>query len=158
WKRVPLWQPLEFLDRYADVPGMYVGGWYDLYQEDSFYTALAGRQKSPVHLVMGPWTHLGFDDFFGDVDFGQKAVMSPDDYFELQVRWFDRTLRDAAPADAPLPPVKIFVMGGGDGTRTAAGKLQHGGTWRNEQEWPLARTDYQPFYFHSSGLLSTSPP
>ncbi|HEY3057425.1 MAG TPA: CocE/NonD family hydrolase [Chloroflexota bacterium] len=158
WKRVPLWQPLEFLDRYADVPGMYVGGWYDLYQEDSFYTALAGRQKSPINLLLGPWTHLGFDDFFGDVDFGPTAILSPDDYFELQLRWFDRTLKGADAGNAAEPPVKLFVMGGGDGTKTPAGKLHHGGTWRNEQEWPLARADYEPFYFHHGGLLSTVLP
>jgi len=156
WKRVPLWQPLEFLDRYADIPGMYVGGWYDLYQEDSFYTALASRKKGPINLLMGPWTHLGFDDFFGDVDFGPAAVLSPDDYFALQLRWFDRTLQGAG-AEAE-PPVKIFVMGGGDGTKTAAGKLRHGGTWRHEREWPPARADYRAFYFHPSSLLSTELP
>jgi putative CocE/NonD family hydrolase len=110
WKNVPLWQPVEFLDRYADVPGMYVGGWYDLYQEDSFYTALAGRKKGPINLLMGPWTHLGFDDFFGDVDFGPTAVLTPDEYFSLQLRWFDRTLKATA-SDAAAkvqPPVRIF--------------------------------------------------
>jgi putative CocE/NonD family hydrolase len=160
WKNVPLWQPVEFLDRYADVPGMYVGGWYDLYQEDSFYTALAGRKKGPINLLMGPWTHLGFDDFFGDVDFGPTAVLTPDEYFSLQLRWFDRTLKATA-SDAETevqPPVRIFVMGGGDGTQTPAGKMQHGGRWRDEHEWPLARADYRAFYFHRGGLLSTELP
>jgi predicted acyl esterase len=49
-------------------------------------------------------------------------------------------------------------MGGGDGTKTAAGKLHHGGTWSHEQEWPLARADYRAFYFHRGGLLSTELP
>ena len=40
-------------------------------------------------------------------------------------------------------PVHIFVMGTGDGRKTADGKLNHGGYWRDEHEWPLAlrRTD-----------------
>jgi putative CocE/NonD family hydrolase len=158
WKHVPLWQPVEFLEAYADVPGMYVGGWYDLYQEEAFYTLLAGRKKGPINLVMGPWTHLGFDDFFGDVDFGAAGMLSPDQYFELQLRWFDRTLKDLSPGADTEPPVRIFVMGGGDGTRTPAGKLRHGGAWRNEHEWPLARARSESFYFHGSGLLSRELP
>src|SRR5262249_58989757 len=54
WRRVPLWQPLEHLDRYADVPGCYVGGWFDLYREEQFYAALAGRKRGPIRLLMGP--------------------------------------------------------------------------------------------------------
>ena len=34
-------------------------------------------------------------------------------------------------------------MGGGSGRRTALGKLDHGGRWRDEQEWPLARTVHE---------------
>ena len=49
-------------------------------------------------------------------------------------------------------------MGGGDGSTDGRGKLHHGGTWRHEHEWPLARADYQDFYFHRGGLLSTELP
>src|SRR5699024_11724595 len=38
-------------------------------------------------------------------------------------------------------PVKVFVMGINE--------------WRSEQEWPLARTEYTPFYFHSQGQANT---
>ena len=41
---------------------------------------------------------------------------------------------------------RIFVMGGGDGHRTPDGKLYHGGHWRDEQEWPLARAEPTTFY------------
>ena len=39
------------------------------------------------------------------------------------------------------PPVKIFVMGINQ--------------WRFENEWPLARTEYQNYYFHSQGNANT---
>ena len=51
------------------------------------------------------------------------------------------------------PPVRLFVMGEN--------------RWRDEQEWPLARTQYTRWYFHSGGgantrngdgALSTIPP
>jgi putative CocE/NonD family hydrolase len=54
--------------------------------------------------------------------------------------------------------VRIFVMGTGDGTRTREGFLNHGGYWRDEQEWPLARTRYTPYYLHADRSLSTRPP
>ena len=39
-------------------------------------------------------------------------------------------------------PVRIYVMGGGDAHKTAEGRIFVGGHWREEQEWPLARTEY----------------
>ena len=39
------------------------------------------------------------------------------------------------------PPVKIFVMGDN--------------VWRTENEWPLARTEFTPYYLHSAGKANT---
>jgi len=50
------------------------------------------------------------------------------------------------------------VMGGGSGRKTAGGKLDHGGRWREEREWPLARAVVTPFYLGSDGALSTEAP
>jgi putative CocE/NonD family hydrolase len=36
--------------------------------------------------------------------------------------------------------------------------LNHGGYWRNEQEWPLARTQYQEWHFQPGGGLSHDAP
>jgi hypothetical protein len=49
-------------------------------------------------------------------------------------------------------------MGGGAGNRTPTGRLNHGGRWRDEQEWPLARTDYQQYYLTADGSLQSEPP
>ena len=38
-------------------------------------------------------------------------------------------------------PIKLFVMGINE--------------WRNEHEWPLARTIYTPYYLHSEGKANT---
>jgi uncharacterized protein len=54
--------------------------------------------------------------------------------------------------------VRIFVMGGGSGRRTAEGKLDHGGAWRDEWEWPLARRVETPYHLHADGSLSTERP
>ena len=52
------------------------------------------------------------------------------------------------------PPVRIFVMGGGDAHKTPEGRVFVGGAWREEREWPLARTAYTPYYLHGDGTLS----
>src|SRR4051812_1409693 len=153
WKRVPLWQPLEFGDEYADIPACYFSGWWDMYHEERFYEFFAPRKRGPIRLVMGPWTHLGNERVSGDVDFGPDAELTFDGYNELQLRWFDRTLKELD--DVPeLPPVRIFVMGGGSGRRTAEGRLDHGGRWRDEAEWPLARAVATEYRLHPDGLLS----
>jgi predicted acyl esterase len=80
-------------------------------------------------------------------------------YFDEQLDWFGRFLPDEAtgqPADEA--PVKIFVMGGGSGRKTALGKLDHGGHWRDEQEWPLARAQETTYYLHGDGSLDETVP
>src|SRR5690606_32216361 len=54
--------------------------------------------------------------------------------------------------------VRIFVMGTGDGSKDEQGRLMHGGYWRDEHEWPLARTVSTDFYLHPGGGLSTTLP
>ena len=49
-------------------------------------------------------------------------------------------------------------MGGGDAHKTPEGRLFVGGHWRDEQEWPLARTAYTPYYLHAGGVLSPEKP
>ena len=158
WKKVPLWQPEEFFDDYKDIPGYYVAGWYDLYREEVFYTGLSKRKQSRIKLLMGPWTHMDWNRYAGEVDFGQAAEMSYDEYNAVQRNWFDATLRDRKTGSLTEPPVKIFVMGGGDGRRNSDGRLNHGGRWRIENDWPLPRTRYTKYYFHAGGTLSTARP
>ena len=158
WTNVPLWQPCEFLDRYADVPGYYVGGWYDMYREEQFFPTLRGQGHGEVRLLMGPWSHLGFESVVGDVDFGPEAALWSRQYWDLQLRWFDHTLKGKATDVADEPPVKIFVMGGGDGRKTAEGRMRHGGRWRHERSWPLERTRYVEYYLQPDARLEPDAP
>ena len=79
-------------------------------------------------------------------------------YAEEQLRYFGRWLRDEPTGVEDDPPVQLFVMGGGTGRRTAQGKMDHGGQWRGEQEWPLARARYTPYYLRADGTLNSEPP
>src|SRR6185369_12622560 len=86
----------------------------------------------------------------GDVVFGKAALL---DMTAAAIAWFDYTLKGAANAYATAKPVRIFVMGDD--------------VWRDESEFPLARTRYTTYYLHASrgangvagdGLLSTDTP
>ncbi len=150
-------------DRHADVPGTYSGGWYDPFAiaTTSYYAAIAKRSRSPQRLVIGPWTHMGMRtglSYAGDVDFGPASVWGFDRFNAEQLRWFDRWLRDVPSGVEDEAPVRIFVMGGGDGRRNANGKLNHGGAWRAEREWPLARTRRTTYYLRAGGGLAPERP
>ncbi|MFZ4662056.1 MAG: CocE/NonD family hydrolase [Caldilineaceae bacterium] len=152
-----------FYADHADIPGRFSGGWFDPYATamTTYYSSMAQQNHAPQQLIMGPWTHVGMrgdSAFAGDVDFGPASVWGVPRYFAEQLRYFDRHLKGVTDAAVNEPPVRIFVMGGGDGHRTAQGKLFHGGQWREEQEWPLARTQYTNFYLHGDGSLRPEPP
>jgi len=57
------------------------------------------------------------------------------------IRWFDYWLKGTNNGIMNEPPVRIFVMGEN--------------VWRSENEWPLARTKYTKFYFHSDGAANS---
>jgi uncharacterized protein len=146
-------------ERHADIPVMLTGGWFDLFADATpvYYARMREQNAAPVRLIMGPWTHTQMRNgisFAGDVDCGSGAVWGSEHYFAAQLRWFDRWLKDLSTGVDAEAPVRIFVMGGGDGRRTREGHLNHGGRWRDEREWPLARTQLINYYLHADGLLS----
>jgi uncharacterized protein len=50
------------------------------------------------------------------------------------------------------------VMGGGSGRRLPTGRIDHGGRWRDEQEWPLRRARLDPYHLWPDGSLRTQQP
>ena len=78
----------------------------------------------------------------------------------MRLRWFDRWLKGLDSGVDSEPPVKLYVMGGGedDGRMTTGDRLLRGGAWRAAQEWPLPQTQPTPYYLHAGGGLSAAPP
>jgi uncharacterized protein len=167
WKHPDVnWQ--EHYDETMDVPMLLVSGWYDSYAGGTIqnYVELSKRLRSRVALVMGPWTHGGNTrSFAGDVELGSDAAIEDFDR-GCHLRWFDRFLKgktddssdEERESESESAPVRVFVMGGGDGHKDANGRLFHGGSWRSASSWPLPRTRFVPYYFHRDGSLSESPP
>jgi putative CocE/NonD family hydrolase len=56
------------------------------------------------------------------------------------------------------PPVRFFMMGGGDGKRGAGGRLNHGGRWLASDCWPPKGVVSKPIYLADGGKLSFREP
>jgi hypothetical protein len=116
---------------------MSLGGWFDNYAESDLdaFTRLALQHK-PVETWIGPWGHNpGLK--FSTRNFGRDAQLP---IRQKQAEWFDRWLKHDVSTDlfAPNRPLlHLFVMGPD--------------IWREEHEWPLARTRYTPLYLVSDG-------
>jgi uncharacterized protein len=144
-------------DKYPDIPIYFVSGWYDLFERGTLhnYMGLARRHKSPTKLLVGPWVHGVGPRASGDVDFGSSAGV---DLVAEQQRWFDQVLKGKHTGILDEPPVRLFVMGGGDGTRTRKGRMEDGGRWLDTTAWPPPGAASHVYYLHDHGGLSEQPP
>jgi putative CocE/NonD family hydrolase len=154
WKRMNV-----IRDRFGEVavPAFIMGGWYDYYPGECFdalhgmRTQSRGKARQHSRVIIGPWSHLiSLSPKLGEVDFGAQSHLNIN---ALALRWFDCLLKDMDTGILDEPPVTIFVMGINE--------------WRQENEWPLARTRFTDFFLHShgkanrdpcDGLLSLAPP
>jgi len=152
---------IDYADEHADVPVLMVGGWYDLFSSSTTetYVALKRTIRGPAHLLMGPWVHCAFGRTHEQVDFGPDAAV---DFSPIQRAWLDRWLKgEAGDFRQKIPfrtPVRIFVMGSGDGHKTESGRLYHGGYWREEADYPLPQARPTKYYLHGDGSLSLVAP
>ena len=122
------------------VPAFSIGAWYDLFLAGSPRNFAGLRERaaneqarSGQRLVMGPWTHSAGELAVGQRVFGLDAEFP---IHEKRMEWSRHWLQEDDPGEFADPPVRIYVINDG---------------WRDEQEWPLERTQYTPFYLHSRG-------
>ncbi len=157
WKQ-PGHSVVDNVERYADVPVYHVTGWYDSWCRQNVlnWQALAKAKKAPQKLIIGPWTHgAQARPVAGEVEFPLEAALAFNDW---RLRWFDRWLKGSDHNVDREAPVKLFIMGGGDGRKSQGGRLRHGGRWRDEHVFPLARTEWTPYYLHADGRLGPDRP
>ena len=163
WKRLGIYAQ-GYYDRFRDAPMVFISSWYDPYPRSATdnYIALSRLKKGPVRLILGPWTHGDRTlTYAGDVDFGPQACLDGNlapDFLTLRLRFFDAWLKGKRNGAAAEPAVRLFVMGGATGRRNAQGRMDHGGRWRTETDWPIPDTRLTPFYLHGDGRLSTDTP
>ena len=161
----PFWHRLginmaDWYGRYSRCAMVHMSSWYDPYALTavSNYTGLRRAGRSQQRLILGPWTHGDRSArVFGDVDFGPAAPIDSwaGDWRAYRLRFFAHVLHGAAFDE---PAVRLFVMGGGSGRRTAAGHLDHGGAWITAEDWPLPGTAFTAFHLHADGRLDPAAP
>lgn len=143
------WAPLNLEARAPEmaVPALNIGGWYDVFLRStigSYQTmkleAASETARNGQRMIIGPWPHgWNVSSKTGDIDFGPNALINAEEIF---LEWFDYWMKDGpAPSGSPI---KIFVMGEN--------------VWREEEVWPLANTQFTPFYLHADQTLSPNVP
>jgi putative CocE/NonD family hydrolase len=149
----PAWWALNLERRHAEiaVPMYHVTSWYDIFLHGGIANfcglrrhAMTDAARAAQKLLIGPWAHLfpytsPTSAGTGEIDFGPAALV---DLHQIQLRWFDHWLKGIDTGLLEEPPVRIFVMGAN--------------RWRDENEWPLARTRYTPYYLHGGGRANTA--
>ncbi|HEY2398870.1 MAG TPA: CocE/NonD family hydrolase [Steroidobacteraceae bacterium] len=162
WKQLGIYAE-GYYSQFSAAAMVHLSGWYDAYSRTATdnYVGLSKRTGGPVRLIMGPWTHgARSTPHSGDVDFGSGATLDADggDLFAQRLRWFDRYLKGIESGAVREAPVRLFVMGGGSGRKSAAGRLDHGGRWRSESDWPIPRARLSPYYLSADRKLATARP
>jgi hypothetical protein len=150
---------VDHLAEYKDIPVLHFTGWYDSWGTQVAnlnYIELRKAKKGLQKIYLGPWTHGGqARSFAGEAEFGPESAL---DFNGIRLRWFENWLKGADNGIDREAPVRVFVMGGGDAHKTSEGRVFVGGAWRDENEWPPARTVYTPYYLHADGVLSPEKP
>ena len=160
----PWWDQFGYLkgNEKFDVPALHIGSWYDFGVAEVLLefgllrtNAVRPRAKDNQFVVISPTNHCQSETgtkehtVVGGRDVGDARF----EYYALYLKWFDHWLKGIDNAVEKMPKVRLYVMG-----RNA---------WRDEQEWPLERTQYTRYYLHSdgransrsgTGALSITPP
>ena len=117
------------------------------------------RIKIPTFLVTR-WTswavHLaGAFEAYAGIDAPKKLLIMETestlgplrpwtDHQDLILRWYDHWLKGRDTGMMDEPPIRLLIKGRN--------------TYRDEHEWPLARTRWTPYYLGAEGTLSTQAP
>lgn len=141
------WRLICYQDKFDQltVPTLHISGWYDDEQIGTPLNFAGMTTQAPTaearaaqRLLMGPWGHAtNRDSRLGEVDFGSGAII---DLRGEQLAWFDRWLKGIG-TEEPITPARIFIMGAN--------------VWRDEREWPLARTAWTRYHLRSGGRANS---
>lgn len=166
------WKSYGVKEKYDQIlaPAHFVTGWYDNLIHENFRNWVGFNKeggsdaaRNGTKLLVGPWPHnvnvsgRRAGGYWQEVPMpGWVVDFGPDyqvDMKDLHLRWYDYWLKGMDNGLDKEAPIRIFVM--------------RANKWRDEWEWPLARTEWTKYYLNSGGsanslygkgTLSTSPP
>jgi putative CocE/NonD family hydrolase len=144
----PWWDQGGYLkgDEKFDVAALHINSWYDFGVYETLLelnllttNAVSDRARNNQFAVISPTSHCRSETgttantIVGERELGDAQF----DYFTLYLQWFDYWLRGVENGVNRRPKLMLYVMGRN--------------MWRAENEWPLARTQFTKYYFHSDG-------
>lgn len=122
------------------VPAWSVTGSYDYFLDGTLenFTREGGSEvaRSQQRLLMGPWDYV-LGSAGAGFDFGLFASKVGVDFDGQMVRYFEHYLKGEENGVSEDATVRLYMMGEN--------------VWPDEQEWPLARTEYIEWYLYSNG-------
>ncbi|MBA4495586.1 CocE/NonD family hydrolase [Paenactinomyces guangxiensis] len=127
----------------VNVPSLLVSGWYD---DNGMGTTEAWEMnekhgREHLRMILGPWYHkANTTRDIHDIPFGNNAIRYDLDL--LQLRWFDRFLKEIPNGVDQEARVEYYMVGENE--------------WKKSTAWPPEEVEYTPFYFHSHGDANTS--
>ncbi|MBM4047356.1 MAG: CocE/NonD family hydrolase [Planctomycetes bacterium] len=159
WKQ-PCLSPAAHLEKWPDVPTLWVCGWFDhfayAHPDTLAFSRLTAMGHKHQYVVFGPWTHGDVGRKIGETTFGEASTIAarlPD----YELRWFDRWLKGIDDEGLFPSRAQYFVMGGGSGLKTPDGLLDHGGEWRDADVWPPKATE-EAWFLRTAGRLTKDAP
>ena len=151
-ERDAYWDAVSYRDTRDRVaaPALHVGGWFDLFLGGTLgnFTTLSRhaattRARRGQRLIVGPWSHADRSGTCGELHFGALASEMAIGLEQLTIGFLRRAVGPGS-SDPDGPRVRLFVMGDN--------------AWRDEDDWPLERTQWSHWYLHPHGSLSPSEP
>ena len=157
--RDDFWLDMSVMESYADfqIPALHIGGWYDVYLLGTIDGFLGVRDSSKSEQARkNQWLLIGGLDHefspvttgrIGQLEVGKKKGPNVGGYsktfwdYDRYQRFFDYWLKGIDNGLDETPRIELFVMGDNQ--------------WRYENEWPLARTQFTKYFFHSNGSANT---
>ena len=132
------------------IPVLQITGWYDHFIKDAFKLFNANRKNGVCHkLIVTPNTHMitygpnlpPIGEKAVDYEFVNDSITTsklPKSVGENCFKnWMDHWLKGVPSNLEQQAPITLYVQGKNE--------------FRDEYEWPLARTEWAPMYLHSHG-------
>jgi uncharacterized protein len=139
---------LQETDRF-ETPSLQINSWYDFGVEETLYqfvlmrdNAVSARARDNQFIVISPTSHCRFESATENTVVGARSLGDARlDFWSLYLRWFDYWLKGVDNGVTKMPKLQIYIMGKNE--------------WRGENEWPLKRTRFTNYYFHSAGRANS---
>ncbi len=144
------WRPTSFSANVTSVqaPAFIRSGWFDHFICDIFDIFNGLRQnggnaetRKYSRILIGPWRHEINSIVVGEVDFGEAGKAQG--LYPEEIAFIDHFTCGQGDYDVNVAPLRLFIMGAN--------------VWRDEQEWPLARTSWTDFFLGGNGQLGAAP-